>query len=291
MRRLLQRADAAMYRAKSRGGARFAVFDSEMQGRIAADESLRARLLAAINSDGLDVAAQPLYELSTGRVIGVELFTRLTENGSLVSGTDVLRLAREHSEAIDAAMLGRAIAIARSWRTELGAGAPRVHMNVSAQSLASGQFVSRVRSALDRHHLSPTTFAFEVDSNDFLPIDHREVSTLLALKEMGIAVVIDGYGVGPASLRLIERIRPSLVKIASLDTGRARPMHPEVIVGLLRAVSSLGVASCVKGIESQPVLERIVQAGAFAGQGNALAPVRSISEAQPALHAHATIGF
>ncbi|MEM7092825.1 MAG: diguanylate cyclase [Actinomycetota bacterium] len=289
---LVGRADAAMYRAKARGGARFEIFDSEMEGRIAADESLRTKLLAAISGDGLDVASQPLYELASGRVIGVELFIRLRDAGDeLVSGADVLRLVREHSQSIDAAMLGRAIAVARNWRRELGQTAPRIHMNVSGQSLASGEFVRRVTEAFRRHHIGPHNFAFEVDTNDFVPMSTREIDALSELRAIGSGVVIDGYGVGPASLRLINQLRPNMVKVTALDTTRSRQVNPEVVVGLVRAVSSLGVGTCVKGIESQTVLERVVTAGTFAGQGNVLSPVGTLADIRPRLSVPARIGF
>lgn len=289
---LVGRADAAMYRAKARGGGRVEVFDTEMQGRLEADESLRSRLLNAIHGDGLDVAAQPLFELGSGRVTGVELFIRLREDGTeLVDASNVLRLAREHSEAIDAAMLGRAIAVARSWQNELGPKSPRIHMNVSAHSLASGKFVERVRSAFERHRVTARQFAFEVDTKDFVAMDQRELTALEALQQLGAGVVIDGYGAGPASLRLIHRLRPSLVKITALDVNRGVSMSPDVVVGLVRAVSSLGVSTCVKGIESQSMLDRVVRAGTFAGQGNVLSPVSSLADLRPRLDVARPIGF
>lgn len=289
---LVGRADAAMYRAKARGGGRVEVFDTEMQGRLEADASLRARLVRAISGDGLDVAAQPLFELGSGRIAGVELFIRLQEDGAnLADAGNVFRLAREHSEAIDAAMLGRAIAIARSWRAELGRRSPRIHMNLSAQSLASGNFVRRVTGAFGRHRVSAQQFAFEIDTTDFVAMDDRELATLSDLQRLGTGIVIDGNEGGPASLRLINRLQPNLVKITALDTARAQPLHANVVVGLVRAVSSLGVGTCVKGIESQTMLDRVVRAGAFAGQGNVLSPVTSLAELRPRLDLRTPLGF
>ena len=289
---LVGRADAAMYRAKARGGNRVEVFDTEMAGRIAADATLRSKLLRAISGDQLDVAAQPIYELATGSVTGVELFIRLHERGeSLVSGADVLRLVREHAESIDAAMLGRAIAVARSWRRELGAAAPRVHLNVSGQSLASGEFARRVESALRRHHINGRHFAFEIDTLDFAAVGSREISTLSTLKEQGVAVVLDGYGEGAPNLQLIDRLRPSLVKVASQSPSRGHAFSPDVVAGLVRGVSSLGVGTCVKGIETRPLLERVVTAGTYAAQGNALSPVGSLTEVRDRLSPQARLGF
>ena len=289
---LVGRADAAMYRAKARGGNRVEVFDTEMAGRIAADADLRRKLLSAISGDQLDVAAQPIYALASGRVIGVELFIRLHERGeSLVSGADVLRLVREHAESIDAAMLGRAIAIARSWRRELGAAAPRVHLNLSGQSLASTDFTRRVTAAFERHHISGRHFAFEINTADFGSIGAREVETLAAMKDLGVAVVMDGFGEGATTLHLIDRLRPSIVKVTAMNQSRGQALSPDVVAGLVRAVSSLGVGTCVKGVESRALLDRVVRAGTYAGQGNVLAPVSSLAEVRNRISVPARLAF
>jgi diguanylate cyclase (GGDEF)-like protein len=289
---LVGRADAAMYRAKAHGGDRVEVFDTAMAGRIAADATLRTKLLHAIRGDRLDVAAQPIYALSSGTVVGVELFIRLHEEGeSLVSGTDVLRLVREHAEAIDAAMFGRAIAVARSWRRELRGRAPRVHVNVSGQSLASPDFSGRVESAFRRHNISGRHFAFEVDATEFGAIGSREIATLSTLKELGVSIVMDGYGDGGTSLHVINRLRPSLVKVAARSQSRDQAFSPNVIIGLVRSAATLGVGTCVKGVESRALLDRVVDAGTFAAQGNLLTPVGSLTEIRPLLGAQARLGF
>lgn len=289
---LVGRADAAMYRAKAHGGDRVEVFDTAMAGRIAADATLRTKLLHAIRGDRLDVAAQPIYALSSGTVVGVELFIRLHEEGeSLVSGTDVLRLVREHAESIDAAMFGRAIAVARSWRRELRGRAPRVHVNVSGQSLASPDFSGRVESAFRRHNISGRHFAFEVDATEFGAIGSREIATLSTLKELGVSIVMDGYGDGGTSLHVINRLRPSLVKVAARSQSRDQAFSPNVIIGLVRSAATLGVGTCVKGVESRALLDRVVDAGTFAAQGNLLTPVGSLTEIRPLLGAHARLGF
>jgi diguanylate cyclase (GGDEF)-like protein len=289
---LVGRADAAMYRAKAHGGDRVEVFDTAMAGRIAADATLRTKLLHAIRGDRLDVAAQPIYALSSGTVVGVELFIRLHEEGeSLVSGTDVLRLVREHAESIDAAMFGRAIAVARSWRRELRGRAPRVHVNVSGQSLASPDFSGRVESAFRRHNISGRHFAFEVDATEFGAIGSREIATLSTLKELGVSIVMDGYGDGGTSLHVINRLRPSLVKVAARSQSRDQAFSPNVIIGLVRSAATLGVGTCVKGVESRALLDRVVDAGTFAAQGNLLTPVGSLTEIRPLLGAQARLGF
>lgn len=272
---LVTRADAAMYQAKAAGGGRTEVFDREMQGRLAADRDRRVVLSAAIERDAVDFVTQPIYALTSGRVIGVELFVRMNglARDTALEADEVLRLIREHTQAIDAAMLRHAVDLARLWRDQLGTAAPRVHLNVSAQSLAGDRYARLARALFDQNRLSPSALAFEVSSTEVSPGDDRELVTMSALRRMGAAVVVDGYGIGTASLPLIARIAPSMVKVTSLNADRSGHLDAEVVVGLIRAASALGLSTCVKGIETHEMLEQVVLAGSFAGQGNTLAPV------------------
>ena len=187
--------------------------------------------------------------------------------------------------------LKRAVHQARTWRGAFGAGAPRVHLNVSTQSLSTRRFFNQVVDCLDAAHLSPRALAFEVNSSEVAPIDHRQVTTLSELQRIGCSIVIDGYGVGPESLRLINRLRPSMVKLATYDPVRDRPVPPDVVMGLMRAVNSLELTSCVKSVEDPALLERVVTGGAYAAQGNALMPVGELSAMTALLRAANRLGF
>ena len=103
--------------------------------------------------------------------------------------------------------------------------------------------------------------------------------------------MLDGYGEGATNLHLIDRLRPSLVKVAARSQSRGHAYSTDVVTGLVRGVANLGVGTCVKGIESRSLLERVVTIGTYAAQGNALAPVGSLTEAQDKLVVPARLGF
>lgn len=287
---LIARSDAAMYRAKSQGGGRYEVFDHEMEGRLAADQTLRNRVQIAIDQGEFDVAAQPIFELRSGRVLGVELFIRVEDDHGVIAGADVLRLAREHSSAIDEAMLVQAAQISTEWASELGHTPARIHLNVSAQSLATRSFADLVRSVAADHGINASAFAFEVETTELAPVAQPELATIETLRDAGSAVVLDGFGLGPSSLALIDRMRPAMVKIAAVEprefsyrrghfdltsASRSDEHNDRVIVALVQAVTSLGVAACVKRIERPELLSKLIGAGAVAGQGDLLAQVTS----------------
>lgn len=283
---LLRRADTAMYRAKARGGSQVAIFDADMRNRQQAAEALRAAILSTIADNGFGVAAQPIFELATGRILAVELFIRVRHDAPYIENANQLfRLAHEFGEAFDAAVLDRALVLARRWHTSLGERAPRVQVNVSAQSLASPHFASRLREAIRHDNVRPASIAFEIDSRDLTTGAERERSTIDELQSLGARIVVDGFGDDELSLPALADWNPAMVK---LDGHK----HTQpVLTGLLRAVSTLRIPTCVKGLSEPDALEHAVRIGAFAGQGNALTPVRGVERVNAQLHAPQRIGF
>jgi diguanylate cyclase (GGDEF)-like protein len=283
---LIRQSDTAMYRAKARGGRQVAVFDEEMRAKQRDDEELRSSILQAISNNGFGVAAQPIFELATGRIYGVELFIRVRDDIPYIANANQLfRLAHEYGEALDTAVLGRALELATAWRRSLGDAAPRVQINISTQSLAASQFAQRVGDALAGERIRPGAIAFEIDGRDLATAGERERSTVEGLRELGAPIVVDGFGDGTLTLQDLADWAPAMIKIdASSHSCR-------VLAGLVRSISTLQVASCVKGLGQQSELQHAVGIGAFAGQGNALTPVRQVERLNAQIHGPQRLGF
>lgn len=283
---LIRRADSAMYRAKANGGSQVAVFDAEMRSKQQTDEALRSSLLHAISNNGFGVAAQPIFELATGTIVGVELFIRVRDDTPYIANANQLfRLAHEYGEAFDAAVLGRALALARVWKRSLGSRAPRVHINLSTQSLAASQFARRVGQALAEDGLPGGAIALEIDGRDLATAGERERATVNGLRELGTPLVIDGYGDGSLALADLADWRPAMVKLAGAS------FEPAVLAGLIRGSSTLAIPTCVKGLGAHHDLEQAVALGTYCGQGNALTPVRSVERINAQLHGPQRLGF
>jgi len=283
---LIRRADSAMYKAKALGGSQVAVFDAEMRTRQQDNAELRSSLLAAISNNGFGVAAQPIFEIGTGRVSGVELFIRIRDDTPYIANANQLfRLAHEYGEAFDAAVLGRSLALARLWQDSFGAEAPRVHINISSQSLAASHFARRVGLALSNDRVRPGAIAFEIDSGDLGLAGDRERATIKALRELGVPLVIDGFSGNALSLQDLAELQPIMVKLSSPDHSST------VLAGLIRGISTLSIPTCVKGLSTDRDLAIAVAIGAFSGQGNALTPVRRVEHVNDLLHGPQRLGF
>lgn len=278
---LVARADAAMYRAKDRGGRRAEVFDTKMQQRQDDDQALRRRLCQAIADDSLAVAAQPLFELATGTVRGVELFVRF-EGQSMqpIGAEDVLRLARERTTAIDEAVLGHALDLASIWRRVLGIRAPRVHVNVSPQTLSLPNLSERLIERVDAQRLGRGVLMIEADQTTVANGEEEHISSLVALRESGFGVAIDGLANGQLPLNLLNRVRPHLVKLdARAHALSARQLVPR------------GVAVAAKGLETHEEVRQAVAGGVWGGQGQILHDVTAIADVNEALFGGPRLGY
>src|SRR5207302_5213051 len=124
---LLRNADLAMYRAKAQGKGRYEVYESGMHAAVVDRMALKADLRRAVEAGEFEPHYQPIVELSTGRVIGVEALMRWHHpSRGMMAPAQFIPLAEETGMIIPMGgqILRRACADLVQWKRELGAGAP-----------------------------------------------------------------------------------------------------------------------------------------------------------------------
>ena len=145
---LLRNADLAMYRAKGEGKGRFEIYEAGMHAAVVERMALKADLRAGIDAAEFEPHYQPIVELATGTVIGVEALARWNhpERG-VVPPDDFIPLAEETGLIIPigASILRQACEAAQRWRAELGAPAPQsVSVNLSPRQIQDRGLVDEV---------------------------------------------------------------------------------------------------------------------------------------------------
>ncbi|MCW2546522.1 MAG: hypothetical protein JWN96_982 [Mycobacterium sp.] len=270
---LLGYADAAMYEAKGRGRGRVAVFTPS----LVADAQNRLRLFndlkAAIELNELRLHYQPIVELATGKLIGVEALCRWThpERG-VVAPDEFIPVAEESGliEALDRWVLRQACRDGAAMRAEglLDADA-YVAVNSSACHLAQPGFETAVRCALLDAKLPASALVLEVTESAVMRDPDLAQGVLERLRELGVRVAIDDFGTGYSSLAYLRKFPVATLKIdrsfvnGITDRGDDRAIVT-AIVDLSRA---LGVATIAEGIETTAELALLQQLNCQAGQG------------------------
>jgi diguanylate cyclase (GGDEF)-like protein len=263
---LYSQADAALYAAKRGGRTDVAIYDPTAEAPLS-DESAWAAIAEVIARGQLRPVYQPIVDLTTGRVLGVEGLIR--PSGTIAfDGPASLFAAAEAS--------GRLTALDLACMETIVAGARRLpadqflSVNLSPQTVEAGEFnANAVLAVLARHRLAPERLVIELTEHQPLVNPDRVRRKLEACRTAGIRFAADDIGAGNAGLRLLAEIRFEVLKIdLSLVRGSAPGALPSAVVGsVIDLASRTGALVVAEGVEHQAELAQLSALGVSAAQG------------------------
>jgi diguanylate cyclase (GGDEF)-like protein/PAS domain S-box-containing protein len=280
---LLRDADAAMYRAKSKGRNRIEAFDESMREEANLRLELERALRAAVEREELSLVYQPIVDLGSGRPTALEALVRWNppDGNPLDAGTFV-HLAEETGVIIELGrwVLDRALADLATLQAVLPFGEPlRVNVNVSARQLFAGDFAAEVRAALARHGVAPQRLGVEITESVLIP--HTLPPGILDdLRELDVALVLDDFGTGYSSLAYIGQFPVDVLKIdrrfvTGLLEGRC---HAAVVEAILTMARALSIRVVAEGVENPAQLHRLRELGCAEVQGNMITAPLALDE-------------
>ncbi len=265
---LLRNADVAMYAAKDAGKDQLCVFVPSMRDELLARVALEADLRQALLAGDIRPWFQPIVDLGTGRLTGVEALARWTKDGVAVSPGVFVPLAEESGLVghLGRQVLRTACAHAATWNLT---GRLTLSVNLSAVQLADGDLVDVVREALRDTGLDPSCLVLEITETvlmgDVVSIGPR----LAALRELGVRIALDDFGTGYSALGYLQKIPVDIVKI---DRCFVQDLHLGARQGALAAAvmtlaEALDLDVVAEGIELPAQAARLRELGCRLGQG------------------------
>jgi len=275
---LLRDADAAMYQAKRRGGARHEMFDDAMHTQAVSRLLTERALRRALDGDELRVLFQPQFDLTTGRRVALEALLRWDHPvRGLVMPNDFLRVAEETGIIVPIGewVLGRACALTHLTPTEGPNGRPlSVSINVSARQLHRSDFPALVARSLRDNGVDPARLCLEVAESALLEDMEATGSALRALKDLGIQLAIDDFGTGGSSLVYLRRFPFDELKIDRMFIeGLGRSAADDAIVAAtIDMAHALGMVVAAEGVETEAQRARLRELGCDRAQGFHLGP-------------------
>ncbi|WP_133412023.1 putative bifunctional diguanylate cyclase/phosphodiesterase [Vallicoccus soli] len=284
---LLAHADAAMYRAKRAGRGGAAVYDARTDDPTAR-LSLLARLRRALADGALELHYQPIVDLRTGAVVGVESLARWEDPLHGRVGPDVFVPLAESGGlvvALGELVVDRAVAQLAAWRGQ-GLDVGVVTVNVSARHLRHGPLLETLDAAVARHSVPYDRVAVELTESAVMEDPERTVPVLQGLRERGVPVSVDDFGTGYSSLgRLLHLPVDGLKLDRSFVDPLPDPRAGAVVEAVARLAEGLGLYGVAEGIETAEQQRLLVRAGWRYGQGYHLArplpPERLAAWARP----------
>ena len=272
---LLRDADTAMYHAKRQGGGRYQVFDAPMRSKALERVTTESALRRAIEEQALDVVYQPLVDLRASRVVGVEALVRWDhpERGEL-QPRQFIPMAEETGliHAIGAFVLETACRQAGTWTAESPDDGPlTTFVNLSARQLARPGFAGLVERTLSETGTDPAALCLEITESVLLSQSRTTLSSLRALRDLGVHLAIDDFGIGYSSLSYLKRFPIDYLKVdSSFVEGLGRRFRSDdsaLVEAMMTMAHALGLTVIAEGVEEAEQLAELRNLGCELAQG------------------------
>jgi diguanylate cyclase (GGDEF)-like protein len=290
---LLRNADVAMYAAKSSSRGRAELFRSALRAEAAARSDLAALLRGVDQRGELRLDYQPIVELATGAVVGLEALVRWQlPDRPLLMPMQFIDLAEETGDIVPMGrwILREACRQTREWQLRLELPDLEVSVNLSARQFQEHDLVESVRSILDETGLPASTLTLEITESGLMQRTAGTIGRLAELRTLGIDLAIDDFGTGYSSLSYLERFPVDILKIdrsfiAGVTATGERPAIARAIVELGR---TLGLKVVAEGIEQPDQADWLISLGCPLGQGYLFSRPMGVDATEAFLAADAT---
>ena len=264
---LLRDADLAMYRAKASGRNGYAVFLPEMHEKAAERLMLETDMIRALEQDEFRLLYQPIIDLATGSIEGIEALVRWDHPtlGRLTPDR-FIPIAEESGLIVPLGrwVLGEATRAAMTLPPDLC-----VSVNVSARQLTSDGLVTDVRSTLASSRLDPGRLVLEITESMLMADIRATTARLDQLKALGVRVAVDDFGTGYSSLAYLQQFPVDILKIDRSFIARmvGNPEAAALVRALIEMGQALRLQTVAEGVEEKDQLAMLQAEHCDLGQG------------------------
>ena len=270
---ILRNADVAMYTAKAAGKGQFRVFEPAMHHAALHRLDLEADLRRAIEHQELLLTYQPIFDLASSRITGMEVLVRwLHPVRGLIQPLDFIPLAEDTGliRPLGRLILEQACRQAKDWSTRFPGDRPlRLCVNASVRQIEHPAFYDEVANALAMSGFDGRNLTLEITESLFMNDLEATVEKLSRLKELGLKLAVDDFGTGYSSLSYLRSLPIDILKIdksfvAGVTYGIEQAAVAHAVVKLARTFNLQTVA---EGIEKAEQATQLLSIGADMGQG------------------------
>ncbi len=268
---LMQSADAASYYAKSLGANRYSISSPDLKRATLDRQALEQDLRHVLDRMELELYYLPRIRIADSQLTGVEALLRWRHpRRGLLRPAQFMSLAEESGLILPmgAWILERACGQYQRWR-ELGIAPPRLGVNLSARQLGWPDLQTSLLDILQRTGMAAERL--ELDLTEVALIQDLEggLLNLRALRDGGIHLCADDFGVGYSSLSLLKELPLEALKIdrSFIQNIAASPGDLAIVNALVGIGRALGLKVVAEGVESRTQLQLLCEAGCHEAQG------------------------
>jgi diguanylate cyclase (GGDEF)-like protein len=282
---ILQNADVAVHRAKEAGPARAEVFRQEMNPHPLERIGLETDLRRAVDRMEFELAYQPVVELASGRIVGVEALVRWNHPArGRIEPLDFVPVAEETGLILP---IGRWV-LAEAALAASGWPGLTLYVNLSARQLQQPRLrlVDEVAGALSRAGREPGAVCLEITESAVMQDVEAAIDSMRDLKSLGVGLALDDFGTGYSSLGYLRRFPLDVVKIdrsfvRDLNDGAQGDAIARALIDMCHALDARVLG---EGIEDADQADRLRSLGCDLGQGSHFGPAMPARALGPLLH-------
>lgn len=266
LERIINEADRALYSAKANGRNCVRLFDPNDPLSSDDNENIAATLRMAIRNDLVHLVYQPIQNMRTGRVEGVESLMRLKMiDGTPLSPGQFIPVAERTGAILELGLW----AIRRACTEVLAPGlVPLASVNVSAIQLKSRGFALAVSTILEETGVSGSQLAFEITEGIDMEGQSDVIRCITDLQALGIRIWLDDFGTGFAGLSWLRLFPFDTVKIdRSFLQDARRPAGRAMLEDIIRLIRNRGLKILIEGLETADHVDLMHELGIELGQG------------------------
>jgi diguanylate cyclase (GGDEF)-like protein len=264
---LLKKADLALYQVKGTGRGHYRFFEPGMDALMHARRQLEGELRQAVAAGAFELYFQPIVDMDGGRVTECEALVRWRHpTRGIITPDHFIPLAEEIGlvSAIGEWVLHAACTQATAWPDGIG-----VAVNLSPAQFKQGSLAQVVAQVLAVSCLSPDRLVLEITESILLENTDEVLTILTSLRELGVRIAMDDFGIGFSSLSSLSRFPFSKIKIdKSFVAGLGHNEHSAAIIEAVAALGArLDIRTTAEGVETPDQLAWLRAIGVSEVQG------------------------
>jgi len=284
-REIIRKADLALYHGKEREPGRVHIYVPELEQANYHRQAAIAKVREALDHDRIFAGYQPIINLRTSRLVGLEALMRLSvENGEQITASQVLPaildpiLSREIGERMLSSVCRELADIEQAQP-----GLQFISINATEADLLSRDFADNLLLRLKEVAISPDKITLEVTETMLMVNDTTTVQNVLSeLSASGMRIALDDFGTGFSSLSHLRDFPIDTVKIDKSFIKSITGEHQSrlIVQALINMASNLGIEVIAEGVETEEQRNLLLQLGCNLGQGFLISPAQSACHIQ-----------
>jgi diguanylate cyclase (GGDEF)-like protein len=268
---LYQKADLAMYATKEAGRNSYHYFTESMNSDSSRQLTILQALRRALANDEFKLHFQSTQNMKTGEIYSAEALLRWEhpELGS-IGPAEFIPIAEQSGniEAIGNWVLDEAVKACKHWH-KMGFSGLRVAVNVSAIQFNRGNFVEKVKRALDKHQLEGKFLVLELTESMLFDMQNKLHDNIAAITNLNVKLALDDFGTGFSNLAYLHKSRIDILKIDRSFVSQIEQSSEDlaIVETIIAMAKNLNMEVIAEGVESDTIANSLCAMNCQLGQG------------------------